>query len=359
MGIVLLLVGSVAGGLYTTPMSVVKTGWAFETTWFLYSLLACVVFPWAVAFATVPNLLNVYSQVAGKDLALCALFGFLWGVGCQLFGIGVTMVGNSLGFALILGLCATLGSLIPLIALHPEQIATTEGLWNFVGVGLAVLALAAVATAGIQKERDTTAARDACRLVEGDTAGDAAEGVDGENPEKRVDASFSQGILVCVLSGVFSACLNLATAYGQSIADAAEAGGASHALATNAVFAISIGAGSIPNLAWCGRAIVVKKLYPCEHGGRAFAKALAMTAFMGVLWFGSNLIYGIAISMLPEDMGAVVGWPIFINGQIFVASFSGIATGEWKAAGSTAKSWMAVGLFVLCLAIIAVGIAGS
>ena len=47
-----------------------------------------------------------------------------WGIGSTLFGVGTNAVGNSLGFSLILGLTATLGSAIVLVVLHPNDIAT-------------------------------------------------------------------------------------------------------------------------------------------------------------------------------------------------------------------------------------------
>jgi len=321
-----------------TPMTAIKTGWSFEATWFLYSLVALLIFPWVTGLATCPGLLDVLSSVDADKLLLTALFGFVWGIGCQLFGLGISMVGNSLGFALILGLAATLGSIVPLIFLHASEVGSKAGLWNFTGLGLAVVALIATATAGIRKEKDTEAARQ--RLI------------------TQSSGSFVIGIVICVLSGVFSACLNLATSFGQCIAEAAVKNGAAKALGTNAIYCVSIASGSIPNLAYCAYIMFKKRESPFVHGGAAFVKNLLLTAIMGFLWFGSNIAYGIATTLLPGDLGTVVGWPIYIIGMIIFANVSGILQGEWNGTGHVAKAWMAVGLAILCLAIVAVGLAG-
>lgn len=363
LGFGLLLVSAVCGGLYTTPMGVVKTGWSFEATWFLYSLLADIVFPWIVALLTVPDLFGVYSEVAGSKILLVAVFGSLWGIGCQLFGLGISMVGNSLGFALILGLAATLGSVIPLVALHPDEVGSRSGIFNFTGLGLAIIALVATAIAGVRKEQDSQAAArqliQEARLVpkgpdnnEGNNAS-----TDDDGAQTKDKASFTTGVFVCVFSGVFSACLNLANSFGKEISDKAVEKGAASSMGTNAIFAISIACGGVPNLIYCGYIMLSKGECPWSHGYVSGVKALLTTAVMGVLWFGSNVSYGVATTQLPGDLGTEVGWPIYIIGMVLVANISGVVTGEWKLAGRTARAWMGVGLSILCLAIVAVGLA--
>jgi L-rhamnose-H+ transport protein len=279
-------------------------------------------------------------------LFLTALFGFLWGIGCQLFGLAISMVGNSLGFALILGLAATLGSAIPLVILHTSEVATKAGIWNFTGLGLAVIALVATVYAGILKDRDLQPAR---QLLNAD-----------ESPEASFNGrgSFTLGVVISVLSGFFSACLNLATSFGHDIADAAEANGASKSMRTNAIYCVSIVAGSVPNLVYCTYIMRTKGEFPFAHGASALLKSVLATVAMGILWFGSNVAYGVATTLLPGDLGTVVGWPIYIIGMVLFASISGIVQGEWRGTRCTTKAWMAVGLTILCLAIVAVGLAG-
>ena len=94
-------------------------------------MLAYAVFPWLAAVMTCPDLHAALAYVSRGVLTETACFGFLWGVGSQLFGVGIALLGNSLGFALILGLVATVGSIVPLLALHTREAASTQGVWNF------------------------------------------------------------------------------------------------------------------------------------------------------------------------------------------------------------------------------------
>ena len=57
--------------------------------------------------------------------------GCLQGLGSVTFGLGTAAVGNSLGFSIILGLPATLGSGIVLVVQHPEEIWTPVGICNW------------------------------------------------------------------------------------------------------------------------------------------------------------------------------------------------------------------------------------
>ena len=43
----------ILGGLFSTPLTLGRSGWAWESTWLVYSLLAYAVFPWLAAAATV------------------------------------------------------------------------------------------------------------------------------------------------------------------------------------------------------------------------------------------------------------------------------------------------------------------
>lgn len=333
------------GGLYTTPMTAVKTGWSFEAVWFLYSLFGIIIFPWITGLATCPHLLEALASVSTGKLISIGVFGFGWGIGCQLFGMGINMVGNSLGFALILGLAATLGNVVPLVVLNTDLVATATGAWDFTGLALAIIALVASAYAGILKERDLASA---AALLD---AGDGAK-------ETEKSGNFMKGVTICVLSGVLSACLNFANTFGAPIADAAVEKGAPETMKLNAIYCVSIAAGGIPNLLYTGFTVARNGDWPMKHGAGAFVKNVLLAATMGILWFGSNVAFGAAASMLG-DLGTVVGFPIYIIGMVIVANVSGIVQGEWKGAGSKAKLWSGVGLVLLVLAIGACWLAGA
>lgn len=347
VGFLLLMVSAIMGGLYTTPMTAVKTSWSFEATWCLYSFFGIILFPWITAFCTCPHLMEALGAVSAGKLVEIAVFGFGWGIGCQLFGIGINMVGNSLGFALILGLAATLGNFVPLVVLNPDKVMTAVGAWDFTGLALAIVALVATAYAGILKEKDAATTK----LLEGESDKIQDNTANGES-------NFKTGLAICVVSGILSASLNFANTFGQPIADSAVLHGAPETMQLNAIYCVSVASGGIPNLLYCGYTVARKGDWPMKHGTADLVKNVMLTAVMGVLWFGSNVAFGAAASMLG-DLGTVVGFPIYIIGMVIVANVSGIVQGEWNGASKKAMAWMGTGLALLVLAIGACWLAGA
>ena len=57
-----------------------------------------------------------------------------------------------------------------------------------------------------------------------------------------------------------------------------------------------------------------------------------MGMLMGGLWFGSIICYSISTIKLG-DLGAVVGWPLFLSAVVIASTLAGIMTGEWSRAG--------------------------
>src|ERR1700745_2609569 len=105
-----------------------NTGWRWENSWLIFAVSGLVVFPWIINFGTVPNVPNIYAGASASTLLKVVLFGLLWGVGATLFGLGISRVGMALGFALILGITASFGSLLPLAILHSDQLLARRGL---------------------------------------------------------------------------------------------------------------------------------------------------------------------------------------------------------------------------------------
>ena len=120
-----------------------------------YCLLGLLVLPWILTLATVPNLEEVFRGASFATLVRVALFGVAWGVGSALFGLGVARVGMALGFALILGITASFGSLFPLAILHPEQLSDRRGLALMLGTVVMTGGLALLTRAGQNRERDS------------------------------------------------------------------------------------------------------------------------------------------------------------------------------------------------------------
>jgi L-rhamnose-H+ transport protein len=147
----------------------------------------------------------VYSAATSQELIETIVFGAMWGLGSVTFGIGTNIVGNSLGFSIILGLTSTLGSGIVMVALHPKEVTSPEGIYNWVALCVTVFGLVILGYAGIKKEQDQERASSAGLLQKERMTSD------DDKP------SFVVGLLVCLLSGALSPCLNLSLSFGHPI----------------------------------------------------------------------------------------------------------------------------------------------
>jgi L-rhamnose-H+ transport protein len=94
---------------------------------------------------------NRFYELAGVDV----LFGFGWGIGCVLFGLGLKLVGLALGTAIVLGLNNALGAILPLFLSHQSEIATASGRTLLAGVIMMLFGVALCSWAGAQKERES------------------------------------------------------------------------------------------------------------------------------------------------------------------------------------------------------------
>ncbi|MGH9448612.1 MAG: L-rhamnose/proton symporter RhaT, partial [Terriglobia bacterium] len=172
--------------------------------------------------------------------------------------------------------------------------------------------------------------------------------------ESGQKGSFKAGLIICVLSGIFSAMLNLAFTFSKPLAQAAALAGASQGGAQNFVWLIALVGGFIAN------GIYTCFLLTRNHTWKKFTMprsgVLALTGLgMAFLWYGGVLFYGRGAGDMGE-IGTVVGWPIFMATMIIFSSIWGFVTDEWKGASARAKAYMLAGVIVL---IVASGLSGA
>lgn len=131
-GLFLILFGGVPQGTFALPMKYTRR-WNHENIWLVFALTGLVLFPWLLAAVTIPSLTDVYASRTGSTLLVILGFGLSWSIGATLTEIGLKLLGISLGLGIILGLSASVGSLVPFIVFHPEQLASRRGLLYIVG----------------------------------------------------------------------------------------------------------------------------------------------------------------------------------------------------------------------------------
>jgi L-rhamnose-H+ transport protein len=322
-GLILLILGGVMNGSFATPMKRIQ-GWQWEHSWLVWSFTGLIVVPMAAALATVAHPWEVYAGAPRESVMLIVLFGLLWGVSAILFGLGVSRVGLAIGFGVIIGISAALGTLIPLIFLHPEALLQPVGLLTMAGVGLLVSGVACCAIAG--RIRETS------------------------HPVTRA------GLVTCILSGVGAPMINFGLAFGSGIVTSAEKTGTSPAHSLNAIWPLLLGGAFLVNAGYCVYLMIRKSGFEVFRQPRALAN-LGLGSVMGILWMGSNLAYAYGSARLGP-LGLALGWPIMMGCVVLTANGWGVATGEWRGANPRAKAWIVAGGVALIAGVVVIGNAG-
>jgi len=338
IGALIVVLGGLMVGSYTAPMKFLNR-WSWESTWLVYSVVGLTIAPLAIAFWTLPNLMEIFRSAEFSDMALVAFFGLGWGTGSVLFGLAVSRIGMSLAFAIILGLTTAIGSIIPLVVFSPEQIWTLKGAVILFGIAVVIVGISFCAWAGDVKEKS---------VLKSNSSSDANDSSSGR---------FKTGLIICVVSGVLSPMLNLAIAFGSPISDLAVSMGASQGAAANAIWALAVVSGSLVNAGFCVYLLSKNSTWP-EFCQARLSWHWVGAAVMGILWMGGISLYGSGSSVLGK-LGPVVGWPVYLATVIVVANIWGLMTGEWKDAPKRSLSLLGVGLVVLVGAIFSISVGGT
>jgi L-rhamnose-H+ transport protein len=333
-GLSLVLLAGILLGSFTLPMKFARR-WPWEAIWLVYSISGLLMLPMVVAFATLPSLSEIYLRSGARSLALVAGLGFGWGIGSVLFGIGVSMVGMSLGFSVILGVTAAVGSLVPMLVLAPHEILALKGGIILAGQALVLLGIYVCGIASHAK---------------------AKEGV-GEGAAVQPSHSLRIGLIICISSGILSAMLNLAMAFGQEIATRAIELGGTKSNASNAIWALAVAFGALANAGYC-ITLLLRNRSASAFRAPNTANHWLLGALMGGLWYGGITLYGHGASALGT-WGTVLGWPILMAMMIVTANVLGWLTGEWRDASSKAQRTMIGGVLVLGAGVIAIGYSGT
>lgn len=325
-----IIVAGIMNGAYALPLKYTKR-WDWENTWLAFTVFGVCVMPVLLGIITVPHLWSIYGQVSPGLIFRIMFFGIAWGVSLVLFGLAVKMIGVAITFAVSLTTSASAGSLIPLLLAHPEKVFTSEGLMIFLGLALTLVGVGLCANAGKQREKDEA------------------------TKTGLTKTGFLHGFIFALLSGVCGSMLNYAVAFGSPLIDAARSNGAHPAMVTNAVWVVALLAGAIPGIIYC--VYLLKKNGTANKFAQSGTASYWFMAFlMGVLWFGSVVLYGVAVLRIGE-MGAILGWPLFMTAIVIMSTAFGVITGEWNDASTRARVTMGAGIFFLVLTIVVLTVA--
>lgn len=330
VGITLILIAAVLQGVFLLPMSRTRR-WAWEHVWLAFSMTGMILCNWVLTLLVLPNPLGIFSRVQRQEILVLACFGIAWGVGAVLFGLAMDMLGLALGYPLIMGLNASVGTFVPLLWFDPSTVFEGRRVLISVGTVIAIAGIWICSVAGARRQS-------------------SAQRNDGVARSR-----FASGLFMAVASGVLSCLPNIGLAYGTKTVEAARLLGASPEFAGDAVWLIFFTFGGIVNTLYCcwliSRHKSMKALFASDRIAN-WSWALAM----GAMWIASFYLYGIGAARLGRS-GATIGWPILVSVSIAVGVVCGLGKGEWDGASARARNllWGGLTLIVLAVVIIPLG----
>jgi L-rhamnose-H+ transport protein len=314
LGLALILSAGFLQGSFMAPSKWIH-GWEWENYWLIFAVTAYLACPWILAFLTIPRLMEIYAGAPSHALLAALIFGAGWGIGAVTFGLGVEALGLALGFAVILGVAATCGAVIPLFF---SPVAPAQA-W-FIGASLALMLAGVVVCsfAGKWKETGTTA------------------------------HSYRRGLAICIVSGVLSSCGNLGFAFGGAITARAQQLGVAASIAPNVLWTLL----TFP-LFLCNAGFAIYLLRRNRTSGKfsiATGRNGMLAVTMGMMWMGGIGLYGVGARSLGP-LGPSLGWAMLMASMVLAANVFGLLTGEWAQAPAASKRLLRAGVSLLMLAI--------
>ena len=385
LGVFFHWLGGLASGSFYVPYKGVKH-WAWETYWLAGGFFSWIIAPWILAALLTKDLFPVLRQAPASALFWAFFFGLLWGVGGLTFGLTMRYLGLSLGMAVVLGLCAAFGTLMPPIfrgQFVSQVVGTTSGRVILFGICVCLLGITAAGLAAISKERVMSPEQQKSAIEEFD---------------------LRKGIGVAILSGVMSACFAYGLAAGDPIKALTIQHGTSRLWQGLPVLTIVLVGGFITNFIWClillrrnrtgyqffipqirNNAVVedpiletafdapsreVVEHRPGKAGSVAPTAVIVqlatepvlrapmlrnylLCALAGTTWYLQFFFY----TMGESQMGryGFSSWTLHMASIIIFSSLWGIGFKEWKGAGGRAGSLLAMALFLLVASTAIVG----
>jgi L-rhamnose-H+ transport protein len=327
-GVGLTLIAGIMSGNCMLPSKFART-WKWENLWFIFSVVSLVILPWTLALMLVNHLFAAYRELPTAAFVVPLAFGAGWGVAQILFGISVRKLGLGIAYAIIVGLGAVLGTLIPLFFGPPTQISPATLIKILAGVIVMIAGIALTAIGGKRRERS-------------------------DSDEIRDERGYGIAILLAILCGLMAPMLNFAFAFGQQLAQQAILVGNSPVHAAYAVWPIGLLGGFVPNAAYSVFLLWRAKSW---HVFQHDCAEVIWPTLMAVLWMGAFALYGMS-AVLLGSLGFSVGWGLFQSFMIITATISGILTAEWKRASRSATVLLILGLVCLLLATLLLSLAG-
>lgn len=360
LGVVFHWLGGLSSGSCYLPFRSIRR-WAWETYWLLQGVVSWIVCPLLFAYLFVPNLREIIHQSPVDSVRMAYFWGVLWGTGGLTFGLSVRYLGQSLGYAIALGLTAFFGTLMPPLFSGELKSIAADRSGQIILLGLAVCLAGIVLTgiAGRRKEKEL--------------------GQEGAKATVK-EFDFAKGLAVAIFAGVMSACFAYGLAAGKPIAAIAKTklllNGRFDMWQNLPVLIVVLWGGFTTNFIWsmililrnhtAGEYLGVpsRKLIPATSLGAAAASSrldarnltwnYLLSISTGLMWYFQFFFY----SMGQTKMGKYdfSSWTLHMASIIIFSTIWGVLLKEWRGSSRRTEVLVGLGLAVLVLSTVVVGL---
>ena len=262
-------------------------------------------------------------------------FGAIWGIGGLTWGLMVRYLGLGLGLAIGCGLCAATGTLIPpIVQGHAADLVKDTGaIMTLAGVVGSLVGICFIGYAGRLKENELQ-----------------------EEEKKRAVAEFNfrKGVIVALVSGVCSACMNFGLQSGGAIESAAyDAAVKAGAVKVGELWSwqgmpvvmVVLWGGFAVQAVWVVQQHLKNKTFGDYFGRGPIFRNWILASLVGVIWVGQFVCQKAGEPLMGEFK--YISFAIVMASTILFSSVIGVLTGEWKGTGAKTRFSLAVGTIIL------------
>ena len=346
-GVFLHWLGGLASASFYVPFRKVKH-WSWEVFWLTGGIFSWLLAPWIFAFFRTADLPGVLSATPGSVWFWCFFFGLLWGLGGLTFGLTMRYLGLSLGMAIIMGLTATFGTLMPPLVSGElaRLIPTTHGQIVLLGLAVCLAGITVVGRAGRLKEGEMPLEQQRAAIAEFD---------------------LKKGVAVAIFSGITSACFAYGLAAGEPVKALTLAAGTAPLWQGLPVLCLVLLGGATTNFIWCGILIARNRTLGEFFGAPGPAvdgpapppllRNYLLCALAGTAWYFQFFFY----TMGESQMGAYgfSSWTLHMASIIIFSSLWGFALKEWRGASRKTLTLVFTGLALLVASTVIIGLGNA